>query len=78
MGFFKKLADSTGHVFDACQGVLEVAAQTRRKAIHQACEKFAGDRQVRSWSLRADRVTAALIRNSIEDSVKKKRKHDVS
>lgn len=62
IGFFKKLADSTGHEVDACQGQLEISAPNRQQAIEEACRRFAGERHLSGWQLRADRITACLAK----------------
>src|SRR5487761_2436461 len=54
VSFFKRLADSTGHSVEACQGSVEIAATSRPRAIAAARRKFAQAGRVGLWSLRAD------------------------
>lgn len=59
--FFKKLADSTGHEVEACQGTVEVAAASKPRAIDTARQKFAESEHVGVWSLRADYERVELL-----------------
>lgn len=61
VSFFKRLADSTGHVVDACQATVEVSAPDKQQAIHMARRRFAEDSRVSKWWLRADYETAAVV-----------------
>jgi hypothetical protein len=54
VSFFKKLADSTGHEIDACQGVVEVHANSTEHALETARIEFARTKQVSTWRMRAD------------------------
>jgi hypothetical protein len=54
VSFFKKLVDSTGHPVDACQGVVDIRATSRERAVANARLKFAEIKDVGDWSLRAD------------------------
>lgn len=58
VSFFKRLADSTGHMVDACQATVEVSAPSKQRAIDTARRRFAEAAHVGSWSLRADYETA--------------------
>ena len=61
VSFFKRLADSTGHTVEACQGSVEIAAPSRPRAIEAARREFAEVGHVGLWSLRADYETAVLL-----------------
>jgi hypothetical protein len=61
ISFFKNLTDSTGHPVDACQGVIEVRAPTRDRAIELAKSAFARFKDVLIWSLRADYQTVERL-----------------
>jgi hypothetical protein len=61
VSFFKKLIDSTGHPVDACQGVIEVRAPTKDRAIKLAKNAFANSKDVLIWSLRADYETVEQL-----------------
>ena len=61
VSFFKRLADRTGHVVDACQGAVEVRAPSKSRAIGIARERFAELEDVSVWSLRADYEQAELL-----------------
>jgi 1,2-phenylacetyl-CoA epoxidase PaaB subunit len=61
VSFFKKLADSTGHEVDACQGTVEVHAPNEGRAIAIARDRFAELEDVSVWSLRADYEQAELL-----------------
>ena len=62
VSFFKRLADSTGHEVEACQGTVEVSAPNRQRAIEQARERFAANERIGVWSLRADYEKAEVTR----------------
>jgi hypothetical protein len=61
VSFFKTLTDSTGHPVDACQGVIEVRAPTKDRAIRLAENAFANSKDVLKWSLRADYETVERL-----------------
>jgi hypothetical protein len=61
VSFFKCLADSYGHSVDACQGAVEVRAQSEDRAIELARRKFAELKDVGIWSLRADYEKVELL-----------------
>ena len=61
VSFFKTLTDSTGHPVDACQGVIEVRAPTKDRAIRLAENAFANSKDVLRWSLRADYETVERL-----------------
>jgi hypothetical protein len=71
VSFFKRLADSTGHAINACQGTVEVHAPSESRAIGIARERFAVLEDVVVWSLRADYEQAELLpaRRRISNSV---------
>jgi hypothetical protein len=54
VSFFKRLFDSTGHLFNPCQGSVEVRATNDACAVAIARKKFAELKGVGVWSLRAD------------------------
>jgi hypothetical protein len=60
VSFFKRLVDSTGHPFDACQGVVEVRAISTKTAA-DGKRIFAELKGVKDWSLRADHESVELI-----------------
>ena len=61
VSFFKKLVDDYGHPADACQGVIEVHAPSREKAIERARRKFAKAAKIPDWSLHADYEVAEAL-----------------
>src|SRR5215472_16993601 len=61
VSFFKTLTDSTGHPVDACQGVIEVRAPTKDRAIRLAENAFANSKDVLRWWLRADYETVERL-----------------
>ena len=62
VSFFKRLIDSTGQQFDACQGAVEVHADNETRAVELARSHFAKLKQVNSWTLRADYEKPELLR----------------
>jgi hypothetical protein len=61
VSFFKTVTDSTGHPFDAQQGAVEVHAENSEHAIEVARLKFAMQKRVTTWTLRADYEQAELL-----------------
>ena len=59
--FFKKVADSTGHLFNPVQGAIEVHAENSSRAVELARQEFAKQKQVHTWTLRADSEQAQLL-----------------
>jgi hypothetical protein len=54
VSFFKKLTNSTGHLFDVCQGAVEVHTCSPERAVEAARVRFAEINHDRSWNVRAD------------------------
>ena len=61
VSFFKKVADSTGHLFNPVQGAIGVRAENANRAVELARLEFAKQKQVGSWTLRADSEHAELL-----------------
>jgi len=71
IAFFKRLADSTGHPANPCQGIVEVRASSEDHAIELARERFAELTGVSAWSFRADFEKIELLptRKRVSNSV---------
>jgi hypothetical protein len=63
VSFFKTLTDSTGHLFNPCQGTVEVHAPDEGRAIAVARTRFAELKDVVVWSLRADYEKVKVLPN---------------
>jgi 1,2-phenylacetyl-CoA epoxidase PaaB subunit len=61
VSFFKRLVDSTGHPSAPVQGVVEVHAASEDDAVKLARLNFAENKDICSWTLRADYHEAALL-----------------
>jgi hypothetical protein len=61
VSFFKRLVDSTGHPSAPEQGAVEVHAASEDDAVKLARLKFAENKDICSWALRADYHEAALL-----------------
>ena len=65
VAFYKRLVDSNGHPFDACQAVFELRAPNKERAITAARLRFAQLNGVGRWSLRADYETVAALDSAV-------------
>lgn len=54
VAFYKRLADSTGHQAEPCQGAVEVCASCESRAIDLARRRFEQLAAVPDWRFRAD------------------------
>ena len=61
VSFFKRLVDDYGHPVDACQGVIELHASSKERAIEGARRKFAKATNISEWSLHADYDVAEVL-----------------
>jgi len=61
VSFFRTVADSTGHLFNALQGAVEVHAENSGKAVQLARLKFAKLKHVTTWTIRADHEQCELL-----------------
>jgi hypothetical protein len=84
IAFFKRLTDSTGHPANPCQGIVEVKASSKDRAIELARRRFAELTGVSVWSSRADyekikllptrkRVSNLVWRRSIQEQSNRNR-----
>lgn len=60
ISFFKEVTGDTGQDVDARQAVFEVEADDEHAAVELAKTRFCNERQIRSWTVNADRVEVEL------------------
>jgi hypothetical protein len=54
--FYKEVTSDTGRDFDACQGTFDIDADNEHAAVERAKQRFCGERQIRKWTVNADRL----------------------
>ncbi len=54
--FYKEVTSDTGQDFDACQATFDIDAADEHAAVERAKQRFCGERQIRAWTVNADRL----------------------
>ncbi len=61
VSFFKCVVDSTGHLFNPVQGIIEVHARDPARAVELARAEFAKQKQATTWMMYADSEQVELV-----------------
>ena len=56
ISFYKEVTGDTGQDVDACQATFDIEADDEHAAVELAKDRFCGERQIRVWTVHADRV----------------------